>query len=188
MMPNLRLIVPPRALDDALSSDPEYNEAMSSEDWARLASAIQRVLERTPLTASPESPRDPWGGYFAVDEDTQEVVGSCAFKTPPTAEGTVEIAYFTYPPFEGRGYATEMARQLVEMATHAGAVGSVLAHTLPEPSASTRVLEKTGMDSRRGSDRSGRRAESGDGTVEWEGNGRKGLLAWRHRDSGCTMS
>ena len=144
-MPNLQLIVPPRALDDALSSDPEYNEAMSSGDWNRLASAIQRVLARTPLTASPDPPRDPWGGYFAVDEDTHEVVGSCAFKTPPTAEGSVEIAYFTYPPFEGRGYATEMARQLVEMATQAGTVGSIVAHTLPEPSASTRVLEKAGL-------------------------------------------
>jgi [ribosomal protein S5]-alanine N-acetyltransferase len=144
-MPNVQLIVPPRALDDALSSDPEYNEAMSSEDWGRLANAIQRVLARTPLTPSPDSPRDPWGGYFAVDEDTHEVVGSCAFKTPPTAEGSVEIAYFTYPPFEGRGYATEMARRLVEMATQAGTVGSVIAHTLPEPSASTRVLEKAGL-------------------------------------------
>ena len=144
-MPHLQLIVPPRALDDALSSDPEYNEAMSSEDWPRLAAAIQRVLGQTPLAATPDSPRDPWGGYFAVDEATREVVGSCAFKTPPTAEGTVEIAYFTYPPFEGRGYATEMARQFVEMATQAGGVGSIIAHTLPESSASTRVLEKAGL-------------------------------------------
>lgn len=144
-MPNLRLIVPPRAVEDALENDPEYKAAGSSEDWPRLASAIQRVLAGTSLTATSDSPRDPWGGYFAVDEDTREVVGSCAFKTPPTAEGTVEIAYFTYPPFEGRGYATEMARKLVELATQAGTVGSVIAHTLPETSASTRVLEKAGL-------------------------------------------
>ena len=144
-MPNVRLIVPPRAVDDAISSDPEYREAMSSGDWPRLASAIQRVLARMPFTASPDSPRDPWGGYFVVDEDTHEVVGSCAFKTPPTPEGSVEIAYFTYPPYEGRGYASEMARRLVELATQAGTVESIVAHTLPEPSASTRVLEKAGL-------------------------------------------
>jgi ribosomal-protein-alanine N-acetyltransferase len=144
-MPNVQLIVPSRAVEDALSNDPEYTEAMSSGDWPRLANAIQRVLGPTPPTASLDAPRDPWGGYFAVDEDTHEVVGSCAFKTPPTAEGSVEIAYFTYPPFEGRGYATEMARQLVEMATQAGTVASIVAHTLPESSASTRVLEKAGL-------------------------------------------
>ena len=145
-MPNLRLIAPSRVVEDALENDPEYKAAGASGDWPRLANAVQRVLKGTPLTPSPDSPPERWGGYYAVDEDTHEVVGSCAFKTPPTAEGTVEIAYFTYPPFEGRGYATEMARKLVDLATQAGTVGSVIAHTLPEPSASTRVLEKAGLE------------------------------------------
>jgi len=144
-MPNVQLIVPSRAVEDALNNDPEYKAAMSSGDWPRLANAVQRVLAGTPLTASLDA-RDPWGGYLAVDEETHEVVGSCAFKTPPTTGGTVEIAYFTYPQFEGRGYATEMARKLVELATQAGTVLSIVAHTLPETSASTRVLEKAGLE------------------------------------------
>ena len=86
-----------------------------------------------------------WGGYFVVDAGTREVVGSCAFKTPPIEDGTVEIAYFTYPGFEGHGYATGMARKLIELASGSAAVRRVVAHTLPETNASTRVLEKVGM-------------------------------------------
>jgi RimJ/RimL family protein N-acetyltransferase len=86
-----------------------------------------------------------WEGYFAVDEATREFVGSCAFKSPPTPDGTVEIAYFVYPAFEGRGYATEMARKLIALAARSGHVRQVIAHTLPERNASTRVLTKAGM-------------------------------------------
>jgi RimJ/RimL family protein N-acetyltransferase len=57
----------------------------------------------------------------------------------------VEIAYFTFPGFEGRGIATEMARFLVERAREDERVRVVVAHTMPERNASTRVLEKIGM-------------------------------------------
>ena len=80
-----------------------------------------------------------------MDTDTREVVGSCAFKGKPTEDGTVEIAYFTYPDFEGKGYATSMARKLIELATSYTTVQRVIAHTLPEANASTRVLEKVAM-------------------------------------------
>lgn len=64
---------------------------------------------------------------------------------PPNDEGAVEIAYFTYPGFEGQGYATEMARKLIELASGSTAVRRIIAHTLPEANASTRVLERAGM-------------------------------------------
>jgi len=57
----------------------------------------------------------------------------------------VEIAYFTFPEHEGQGCATEMARQLTEMALQDPQVQRVIAHTLPEPNASTHVLEKNGF-------------------------------------------
>jgi ribosomal-protein-alanine N-acetyltransferase len=84
-------------------------------------------------------------GLMPIDEDTREVIGSCAFKAPPSEDGTVEIAYFTYPTFERRGYATEMARKLIELASGSADVRRIVAHTLPEANASTRVLEKAGM-------------------------------------------
>jgi RimJ/RimL family protein N-acetyltransferase len=86
-----------------------------------------------------------WGGYLAVDADTRDVVGTCAFKGGPGAGGWVEIAYFTLPEFEGRGYATAMAAALVALAIDSGEVGTVRAHTLPERNASARVLTKLGF-------------------------------------------
>lgn len=46
-------------------------------------------------------------------------VGTCGFKSSPD-QGRVEIAYFTFPDFEGRGLATAMAGELLAIA-----IGSV---------------------------------------------------------------
>jgi [ribosomal protein S5]-alanine N-acetyltransferase len=134
------------ALEQALASHPEYMEALGQDNWVGVADLVHRLVGRT-LVAIPASVDElQWGGYFVVDEGTREVVGSCAFKAPPTEDGAVEIAYFTYPGFEGRGYATAMARKLIQLAKNSAAVRQVIAHTLPEPNASTRVLQKVGMN------------------------------------------
>jgi ribosomal-protein-alanine N-acetyltransferase len=87
----------------------------------------------------------PWGSYLAVDETSRKIVGICSFKSPPTNEGVVEIAYFTFPKYEGRGYATSMAKNLIAMAVSEPGISRVVAHTLPERNASNRILEKLGM-------------------------------------------
>src|SRR3712207_7520999 len=51
----------------------------------------------------PRSTLFPYTTLFRSDL----VVGSCAFKGPPTADGTVEIAYYTFGPYEGQGYAKD---------------------------------------------------------------------------------
>ncbi|MDQ3137829.1 MAG: GNAT family N-acetyltransferase [Gemmatimonadota bacterium] len=84
----------------------------------------------------------PWAGYLAIDLDDRLVVGTCAYKGPPDADGMVEVAYFTFPTCEGRGCATAMARTLRDQAAASGAVRLVRAHTLPERNASARILAK----------------------------------------------
>jgi [ribosomal protein S5]-alanine N-acetyltransferase len=84
----------------------------------------------------------PWICYVAVLSD--KVVGTCGFKAAPI-QGRVEIAYFTFPGYEGKGIATQMARQLVSMARDADSDVIVAAQTLPERNASHRVLEKLGF-------------------------------------------
>jgi ribosomal-protein-alanine N-acetyltransferase len=59
----------------------------------------------------------PWIGYLALSGP--EVVGTCSFTSQPHL-GKVEIAYFTFPQFEGRGMATSMARALIEIAGTTG--------------------------------------------------------------------
>ena len=84
----------------------------------------------------------PWLGYFVLDDST--CVGTCGFKGPPLNH-RVEIAYFTFPEFERRGYAARMARELVEMARAADQSVIIAAQTLPQESASTTILKKLGF-------------------------------------------
>lgn len=87
--------------------------------------------------------QEPWLGYLAILDGS--CVGSCAFKSAPEG-GRVEIACFTFPEFEGRGVATQMTRQLIEMALNEDRDLTIAAQTLPEISASTKVLEKEGFE------------------------------------------
>lgn len=84
----------------------------------------------------------PWIGYLATSDG--EVVGTCAFKSP-IAHGRVEIAYFTFPAFEGRGIATTMAQLLIDMAFGQAPGVTVVAQTAPEKNASTTILTKLGF-------------------------------------------
>ena len=86
-----------------------------------------------------------WGCFLAMDPGSRLVVGTCAFKGPPDADGAVEIAYFTFPVYEGRGYATAMAALLTSRAGAAPPARTVRAHTLRERNASVRILEKLGF-------------------------------------------
>ncbi len=133
------------AIEQAIHEDPAYFEAMGEEDWPKMAGVVHRHVGRT-LTAEPVSVDElEWGGYFTIDPGTREVVGSCCYKGGPNDEGEVEIAYFSFPGFEGQGYATAMATKLVELAAESPAVTQLIAHNLPQKSASTRVLEKAGL-------------------------------------------
>ena len=84
----------------------------------------------------------PWICYLAVTNG--RIVGTCGFKAAPK-DGRVEIAYFTFPGYEGKGIATQMARQLLSIARDAQQGLVVAAQTLPDRNASHRVLEKLGF-------------------------------------------
>ncbi len=86
---------------------------------------------------------EPWVGYLAIADS--RAVGTCSFKSAPVA-GRVEIAYFTFPGFEGRGVATAMASELIRVAWRGDSGLVVAAQTLPRRGASTRVLEKLGFE------------------------------------------
>lgn len=114
-------------------------EAMSPEDRAQVSPDWLARMEAA-------STADPWLHGFAVTLlETGGGIGNAAFKSPPTKDGVVEIAYGIAPEHRGKGYATEAARALTEYAFQSGGVKVVRAHTLPEPNASTRVLTKCGF-------------------------------------------
>jgi RimJ/RimL family protein N-acetyltransferase len=139
----LEFIPATRRTLNLLASEPEE---FAEQFHIRLHEAAQSVAEHSLafLKSFPYETRPRNLGYLVVEGESQQLAGTCSFKGPP-AEGAVEIAYFTFPGFEGRGIATAMAQFLLEQAAAMQGVEKVLAHTMPEISASTRVLEKVGM-------------------------------------------
>ena len=85
---------------------------------------------------------EPWISYYLKDND--EIVGTCAFKGRPNGQNKVEIAYYTFEPFQGKGYGTKMCAKLIDIAAAQSDV-FVFARTMPEPNASTTILNKNGF-------------------------------------------
>jgi RimJ/RimL family protein N-acetyltransferase len=104
-----------------------------------VANQTLALFQRTGVTTQ------PWSEFLSVDRVSHSIVGTCCFVAPPDSDGVVEIAYFTFPGYEGRGVASAMAAGLVERARGADGVRKLRAYTLPDKNASTRVLEKVGF-------------------------------------------
>jgi RimJ/RimL family protein N-acetyltransferase len=141
-MPSIRLLPIDPVLVRLLDNDPERFESLFEVHLEEMADLARDVVQQGAalLRAYPRHPY--FGAYLAADDETGQVVGTCAYKTGPNSDGEIEIAYNTFPPFEGRGYASAMTTVLVIMAEAVPAVRRVIAHTLPEANASSRVLEK----------------------------------------------
>src|SRR5438552_3430629 len=109
--------------------------ALPSDANEQLRKVVAQTLS---LPAAPA----PWCGYLAYDGE--RLIGTCAFKNPPSPRRPPELAYFTFPPYEGRGYAAAMARELVALAAGQSVV-QLVAETMPRANPSTRVLERVGF-------------------------------------------
>jgi [ribosomal protein S5]-alanine N-acetyltransferase len=104
---------------------------------ADVAAALLDLYERT-------GAEEPWLAYLARESGTRRIVGSCAFKAPPV-DGAVEIAYYTFPDSEGRGFGRAMAGALIDIARRHCRVERILAHTAPEENASVAILRSHGF-------------------------------------------
>lgn len=109
----------------------------------RLPEAVEEAVRGTVRLYDEVGYEKPWVGYLAIAD--ARAVGTCSFKSAPV-DGRVEIAYFTFPGFEGRGVATAMASELIRVAWRGDSGLVVAAQTLPRRGASTRVLEKLGFE------------------------------------------
>jgi RimJ/RimL family protein N-acetyltransferase len=126
-----------------LSGDPQDFAAEHGVLLHELSQSVAQHSLEFMRTFSLETPAD-WFGYLVVEAESQQMVGTCSFKGP-AVDHAVEIAYFTFPGFEGRGIGTAMAGFLLERAVHLPKVRAVIAHTAAETGASTHILEKSGF-------------------------------------------
>jgi RimJ/RimL family protein N-acetyltransferase len=86
-----------------------------------------------------------WWTYLFVHKADRTLVGLGGYKGEPDVEGRVEIGYSIAPGYQRRGLAREAALGMIEHAFSDPRVRQVIAHTLPEKNASTRVLAGVGM-------------------------------------------
>ena len=130
-------------MEAALAGDDALARALGHDvvaGWATFTEALQPT--RDTLAANPDA--SAWGARFFVAGDPPELVGWGGFKGPPK-DGVVELGYEIAEGRRGRGLATAATWAMLAEAFTDERVTTVIAHTLAERNASTRVLEKTGF-------------------------------------------
>jgi [ribosomal protein S5]-alanine N-acetyltransferase len=140
----IRCIPQDAELLEALGSAARFQEQYGA-DISEHLDVAREIVEQTLEFGQRVATTRPWGGYLAVSVESNKVIGCGGFKGGPQPGGCVEIAYFTFPGYEGQGFGTATARELVRIAESASEIEAVVAHTLPEHNASTRILEKVGF-------------------------------------------
>ena len=118
------------------------------------------LLEALPLFIEAME-QDPtslvWDGIILHKAD-QVAIGGIGFHGPPDEAGRVEIGYNIIPAYAGQGYATEMARRVIDWAFQVPDIQVITAQCLDDNLGSIRVLEKVGM----------RRLPSEGSMLKWE--------------------
>lgn len=145
-MKSIRLISLNREKLDQIIQDPRLFCVQHGILAGEGVSALVEVAAHIQPSVQTFEGETRWFGYGSIDTVKNNLVGICLFKGPPTSDRSVEIAYFTLPELEGQGYGTAMATELIRIAFESNEVDIIVAHTLPSNNASTRILEKVGME------------------------------------------
>ena len=95
-------------------------------------------LRKSPVEA-------PWWNWLVVRQEDKEAVGAVAFGGMPDAAGAALIGYAMYPGHEGRGYATEAVKAMIEWAFAQPGVNTVRALAPVWNTPAVHVAEKVGM-------------------------------------------
>lgn len=85
-----------------------------------------------------------WDGIIVHKAD-KTVIGGIGFHGAPDEAGMVEIGYDIIPEYRGHGYATEMAKSVIDWAFQQSGIKLITAECLDDNIGSIKVLEKVGM-------------------------------------------
>lgn len=86
----------------------------------------------------------PWIGYF-VSLYGEEVIGVGGYKGKP-ANNKIEIAYGVFQNHQGKGVATAICKELVQLSLQTDPTVRITARTLHDGFASQAVLKKNGFE------------------------------------------
>ena len=143
-MPHLTVVPAKRAWLEALAESDEAFTALTGipvePGWAAQFPGIVRYcLQRLDAGDDPT-----WSIHLFLDDQRDgALVGNGGWKGAPV-DGVAELGYAVAPACRNQGIAGGAVAVLLAQAARAG-LHTVIAHTLREPSASTRVLERSGF-------------------------------------------
>lgn len=105
---------------------------------------VRTSLERKIAAASIEEEGETLAAA-AVLRSTGELVGDCTLHWVSRQHGCGEIGFIFHPDHQGRGYATEAGRLLLEIGFDGMGMHRMIGRLEARNTASARVLEKLGM-------------------------------------------
>lgn len=113
-----------------------------SDDWP--AADYMEVLPSFIWSMEQDPYATTWDGIIVHKADGL-AIGGMGFHGEPDETGAVEIGYDIVPAYRNRGYATEMARRLIDWALAQSGIMVIKADCFYDNTGSIRVLEKVGM-------------------------------------------
>ncbi len=122
-----------------LNSNPEVIRYTGEAPCASIAAA------REGIRTHPDWPLYGIGRWAAIEQATGEVIGFAGLKYLADMN-QVDLGYRFLPQYWGQGLATEASIACVAYGFEALGLGRIIGITLPENTASMRVLEKVGMN------------------------------------------
>jgi RimJ/RimL family protein N-acetyltransferase len=125
----------------AYRSDPDVNR---QQGWDRTdpAGVLADIVEMS--TRAPGEPGG-WVQFTVEEREGGTIVGDVGFAVADGEPNVIKVGYTISPEFQGRGYATEAIRALVDYAFGTLGAEIVRAHASAANASSIRVAEKVGM-------------------------------------------
>jgi RimJ/RimL family protein N-acetyltransferase len=139
-------------------SDPMVRryQGWGQTDAATVRRQIEEMADRLPGEPS------GWVQFTVVERDGGGLVGDVGLSPADREDGVILIGYTIDPASQGRGYATEAVRALIDYAFFTLGADLVRAYASAENIPSHRVVEKSGMKLME-------RFEGEDDGVKWSG-------------------
>jgi RimJ/RimL family protein N-acetyltransferase len=125
----------------AYRSDPEVHryQGWQRTDADHVRDEIEQMVDR------PVGQPGGWVQFSVEERDDHRLIGDIGLSPADDAPGVIKIGYTMSPEAQGRGYATEAVRALIDYAFDRLAADTVRAYASEENLPSIRVAEKVGM-------------------------------------------
>lgn len=140
-----RLYLKPVDIEDAafileLLNTPKWIRFIGDRNVKDLAGSIEYIRHRM----LPQMEECGFGNYVLVRKEDGVKMGTCGLYKREGLDG-VDIGFAMLPDFEGKGYSGEAAEKLKQLAKTEFHLESLNGITLPENTASRKLLEKLGL-------------------------------------------